>query len=121
MCRMPALAVLLSLDYASDEMIKSQANRMETQELENQLQLGDIVPFISGLLLGSDQNIRTWFSVFIRNGQKRHDRGAALQTLREELLKSLQTFVQMAADEPLPDRCAVDASSLLRLYCALKV
>jgi len=27
----------------------------------------------------------------------------------------------MAVDEPLPDRCAVDASALLRLYCALKV
>ena len=52
---------------------------------------------------------------------QRHERGTALQTLREELLKSLQTFVQMAADVPLPDRCAVDASSLLRLYCALKV
>ena len=44
-----------------------------------------------------------------------------MQILREELLKSLQSFVQMAADEPLPDRCAVDASALLRLYCALKV
>lgn len=67
---MPALAVLLSLDYASDEMLQSRANRMETEEPENQLHLGDIVPFISGLLLGSDVNIRTWFSLFIRNGQK---------------------------------------------------
>jgi hypothetical protein len=35
-----------------------------------QTQLGDVVPFISGLLLGGDANIRTWFSVFIKNGQK---------------------------------------------------
>ncbi|EFX90014.1 hypothetical protein DAPPUDRAFT_232326 [Daphnia pulex] len=51
----------------------------------------------------------------------RHDIVTAFQTLREELLRSLQSFVQMAADEPLPDRCAVDASALLRLYCALKL
>ena len=62
MCRMPALAVLLSLDYAScQKMIKT--DKIETQ-------LGDVVPFISGLLLGGDANIRTWFSLFIRNGQK---------------------------------------------------
>lgn len=52
---------------------------------------------------------------------QRHDRATALHILREELLKNLQKFVELAADEPLPDRCAVDASALLRLYCALKV
>ena len=109
---MPALAVLLSLDHAAHD-------RAEKQEKE--AWLGDVVPFISGLLLGNDVAVRNWSSLFIRNGQKRHERTAALQTLREELLKSLQSFVQMAADEPLPDRCAVDASALLRLYCALKV
>ena len=62
MCRMPALAIFLSLDYASGQkMIK--ADKIQTQ-------LGDVVPFISGLLLGGDVNIRTWFSVFIKNGQK---------------------------------------------------
>nr|CAG4643017.1 EOG090X0154 [Ilyocryptus agilis] len=115
MCRMPALAVLLSLDYA---IYEKQNNKQ--QKGNDQFGLGDVVPFISGLLLGSDTSVRTWFSLFVRNGQKRHERTAALQTLREELLKSLQAFVQMAADEPLPDKCALDASALLRLYCALK-
>lgn len=61
MCRMPALAVLLSLDYAYSRKLNKE---------DNQTQLGDVVPFISGLLLGGDTNIRTWFSLFIRNGQK---------------------------------------------------
>lgn len=62
MCRMPALAVLLSLDYAA---------RMNRQKEDAKLfGLGDVVPFISGLLLGSDAATRTWFSLFIRNGQK---------------------------------------------------
>nr|CAG4642304.1 EOG090X0154 [Evadne anonyx] len=114
LCRMPALAVLLSLDYAKNE----REERKNTST--NTTHSGDVVPFISGLLLGSDLSIRNWFSLFIRNGQKRHERTTALQTLREELLKSLQVFVKMAEDEPLPDRCAVEASTLLRLYCALK-
>ena len=58
---MPALAVLLSLDYAA-------YTSRDTNE--KSFHLGDVVPFISGLLLGSDMGIRTWFSLFIRNGQK---------------------------------------------------
>ena len=58
---MPALAVLLSLDYAAHKkLIKEETNS----------DLGDVVPFISGLLLGGDLNIRNWFSHYIRNGQK---------------------------------------------------
>lgn len=58
---MPALAVLLSLDYAA---------YMKPDKEERSFHLGDVVPFISGLLLGGDTGIRTWFSLFIRNGQK---------------------------------------------------
>jgi hypothetical protein len=59
MCRIPALAVLLSLDFAScQKMIKT---------VKNQTQLGDGVLFISSLLLDGDANIRSWFSLFIRN------------------------------------------------------
>ena len=61
---MPALAVLLSLDYAKNE--RQERKNMQT----NTTQSGDVVPFISGLLLGSDLSIRNWFSLFIRNGQK---------------------------------------------------
>lgn len=64
LCRMPALAVLLSLDYAKNE--RQERKNMQT----NTTQSGDVVPFISGLLLGSDLSIRNWFSLFIRNGQK---------------------------------------------------
>lgn len=46
---MPALAILLSLETGG---------------------AGDMVAFVSGLLLGSDQAVRNWFAIFIRNGQK---------------------------------------------------
>jgi len=61
---MPALAVLLSLDYAKNE----REERKNTKSITTQS--GDVVPFISGLLLGSDLSVRNWFSLFIRNGQK---------------------------------------------------
>ena len=50
----------------------------------------DLIAFLSGLLLGNDQNIRPWFSAFVRTSQKR--KGDALQLVRDELLKQLQAI-----------------------------
>ncbi|XP_046961071.1 integrator complex subunit 2 [Vanessa cardui] len=71
----------------------------------------DLVSFISGLLLGSDQTSRAWFATFLRNSHKRGkgDGNATLVKLRQELLNRLK---EAAA--------GVDASALLRLYCALR-
>lgn len=44
LCRMPALAIALSLDVS---------NKCSTEDNE-----GDMVAFVSGLLLGNDQAIR---------------------------------------------------------------
>ena len=56
LCRMPALAITLSLDHAG---------RTLGADAE-----GDMVAFVSGLLLGNDQQVRNWFAMFVRNGQK---------------------------------------------------
>ncbi|CAG5021643.1 unnamed protein product [Parnassius apollo] len=71
----------------------------------------DLVSFMSGLLLGFDQSTRGWFASFLRNFHKRGkgDGNAALIKLRQELLNRLK---EAAA--------GVDASALLRLYCALR-
>lgn len=53
---MPALAIMLSLDHAG---------RTLGADAE-----GDMVAFVSGLLLGNDQQVRNWFAMFVRNGQK---------------------------------------------------
>lgn len=67
--------------------------------------------FISGLLLGSDQTTRGWFATFLRNSHKRGkgDGHVALTKLRQELLIRLKAAT-----------AGVDASALLRLYCALR-
>ncbi|XP_041968143.1 integrator complex subunit 2 [Aricia agestis] len=71
----------------------------------------DLVFFISSLLLGSDQGIRSWFATFLRNSHKRGkgDGHAALLKLRQELLSRLKEST-----------AGVDASALLRLYCAFR-
>lgn len=77
--------------------------------------------FVLGLLLGNDQAIRTWFALFIRTGQKRKGESqAALQQLRDELLRRLQSIILASLDGQLPDSCVVQASALLRLYCAMR-
>lgn len=57
---MPALAIFLSLDHA----------RLQGVDIDGESMLGDMVAFVSGLLLGNDQPVRNWFAVFVRNGQK---------------------------------------------------
>nr|CAG4643722.1 EOG090X0154 [Lepidurus arcticus] len=102
-CKLSALTIFITLD-------KSQ----------NQVEDGDLVPFVSGLLLGSDTNVKNWFSGYIKNVQKKHDTGSGLHKLREELLVRLQVLVRCSSEAPLPDQEAVEAAALLRLYCALK-
>ncbi|XP_078032899.1 integrator complex subunit 2 [Augochlora pura] len=105
LCRMPALAITLSLEHENINSDDSES---------------DIVAFVSGLLLGSDQQVRTWIAMFIRNGQKRKwESHTALQTLREELLIRLQVIISQNAGQ-LAESQVVQASALLRLYCALR-
>lgn len=78
----------------------------------------DLISFISGLLLGNDQNTRTWFAGFLRTSQKK--KGDALQLVRDELLKQLQSLVVFSINSHLPEECVVQATTLLRLYCALR-
>lgn len=110
LCRMPALAVSLSLDHRTNAD-------------------SDMLPFITGLLLGNDVSVRNWFAMFIRSGTKRKGEvsSTALQQLRDELLRRLQRLLDTAADANTPgqpgrlvDDVVVQASSLLRLYCALR-
>ena len=59
-CRMPGLAVALTLHHAQ---------QIQSEDAQT-VGISDVVSFVSGLLLGSDVNNRTWFAQFIRHGQK---------------------------------------------------
>ncbi|KAK9504230.1 hypothetical protein O3M35_010608 [Rhynocoris fuscipes] len=106
LCRMPALTIILTLEHGARAQYGS---------------VSDIVAFTSGLLLGNDQQVRNWFSGYIRGRQKRsRDGNSVLQLLRDELLNYLSNIVNQSVDNKLPEAYVVQASSLLRLYCALR-
>lgn len=55
---MPALTIMLTLENKINEV----SYLSNSQSLSN----NDLVTFVSGLLLGNDQQARSWFSLFIR-------------------------------------------------------
>lgn len=55
-CHLPGLGVALTLDHTKNESSEDGVS--------------DLVCFVSGLLLGTNGKVRTWFGTFIRNGQQ---------------------------------------------------
>merc|ERR1740128_29006 len=100
-CKMPGLAILLSLKHGADNESES-----------------DIVEFMTGLLLGGGQQIKLWISYFIRNGQKR--KCEALRLLRQELTRRLAFILSRSSEKDLPGELVLETSSLLRLFCAIR-
>ncbi|NXX69195.1 INT2 protein, partial [Spizella passerina] len=124
-CHLPGLGVALTLDHTKNESSDDGVS--------------DLVCFVSGLLLGTNAKVRTWFGTFIRNGQqrKRDNISSVLWQMRRQLLLELMGILptvrsthiveEAEADtEPnvsvysgLKEEHVVKASALLRLYCAL--
>uniref|UniRef100_A0A9L0REB8 Integrator complex subunit 2 n=1 Tax=Equus caballus TaxID=9796 RepID=A0A9L0REB8_HORSE len=124
-CHLPGLGVALTLDHTKNEASEDGVS--------------DLVCFVSGLLLGTNAKVRTWFGTFIRNGQqrKRETSSSVLWQMRRQLLLELMGILPTVrsariveeADvemEPnvsvysgLKEEHVVKASALLRLYCAL--
>lgn len=55
-CHLPGVGVALTLDHTKNESLEDGVS--------------DLVCFVSGLLLGTNAKVRTWFGTFIRNGQQ---------------------------------------------------
>ncbi len=109
-CRMPSLALQLTYELSGRDMNHDDDN-------------DDLVSFMSGLLLGSDPQIRSWISFFVRNGQKkRHEN---LMPYRSCLLDRLQFYVNSCVvdergNKILQKNHVIKALALLRLYTALR-
>uniref|UniRef100_A0A8C7TX64 Integrator complex subunit 2 n=1 Tax=Oncorhynchus mykiss TaxID=8022 RepID=A0A8C7TX64_ONCMY len=121
-CHLPGLGVALTLDYKPDTADDA---------------VSPLVSYVSGLLLGTNGKVRTWFSMFIRNGQQRkRESSSVLWQMRRQLLLELVAILprSRSTHEPndsvedaesssgysgLREEHVVKASALLRLYCAL--
>ncbi|XP_039205926.1 integrator complex subunit 2 [Crotalus tigris] len=124
-CHLPGLGVALTLDHTKNEF--------------SQDGVSDLVCFVSGLLLGTNAKVRTWFGTFIRNGQqrKRENISSVLWQMRRQLLLELMEILPTVRSLHIPEGAeqemepnisvysglkeehVVKASALLRLYCAL--
>uniref|UniRef100_A0A1A9W910 Integrator complex subunit 2 n=1 Tax=Glossina brevipalpis TaxID=37001 RepID=A0A1A9W910_9MUSC len=80
----------------------------------------DLIAFLTGMLLGNDQNVRTWFAEYVHSSQKR--KSDALILVRAELLKQLQNLIQISntASTNVDEDFTVQGAVLMRLYCALR-
>lgn len=80
----------------------------------------DLIGFLSGLLLGNDHVLRNWFALYIKTSQKR--KSDLLQNIREVLATQLQSIILKLSNKKEDDNddITVQASALLRLYCALR-
>uniref|UniRef100_A0A673G0K2 Integrator complex subunit 2-like n=1 Tax=Sinocyclocheilus rhinocerous TaxID=307959 RepID=A0A673G0K2_9TELE len=121
-CHLPGLGVALTLDYKPDTADEA---------------VSPLVSYVSGLLLGTNGKVRTWFSMFIRNGQQRkRESSSVLWQMRRQLLLELVAILPRSRSTHVPNDSDMDsesssgysglreehvvkASVLLRLYCAL--
>lgn len=121
-CHLPGLGVALTLDFKPDAADDA---------------VSPLVSYVSGLLLGTNQKVRTWFGMFIRNGQQRkRESSSVLWQMRRQLLLELVAILPRSRSTHVPNdrdkeessssECSglreehvVKASALLRLYCAL--
>ncbi|KAG5844436.1 hypothetical protein ANANG_G00162500 [Anguilla anguilla] len=121
-CHLPGLGVALTLDYKPDSADDA---------------VSPLVSFVSGLLLGTNGKVRTWFGMFIRNGQvRKRESSSVLWQMRRQLLLELVAILPRSRSTHVPndsegdgdggsgysglrEEHVVKASALLRLYCAL--
>ncbi|XP_047468761.1 integrator complex subunit 2-like isoform X2 [Penaeus chinensis] len=119
-CRMPGLAVYLTLDAgkAGSGVAGSSGSGSSIYGGEG----GDAVSFITGLLLSHNHQQRTWFAHFVKSGQRRkyEQQASALAALRTDLSERLRNLLLFNSNDTLPDSQVIHATALLRLYCALK-
>lgn len=122
-CHLPGLGVALTLDHTKNEAGDDGVSNM--------------VCYVSGLLLGTNAKVRTWFGTFIRNGQlrRRENSSSVLWQMRKQLLSELMSILPTETKPQvseggdiehggsvycgLKEEHVVKASALLRLYCAL--
>ncbi|XP_076108239.1 integrator complex subunit 2-like [Mytilus galloprovincialis] len=109
-CTMPGLAVALTLLTSKDYHGVAMDIKDKT---------ADVIAFVCGLLLSNNLNVRSWFSQYVKLGQKKRQdpQASTLQALRHHLLEHLVSILP-AGREPISD--ILQASSFIRLYCVLK-
>ena len=99
--RMPGLAVALALEHSALNPAQS-----------------DLVPWLTGLVLGTDPASRNWVSLWVRGAAKR--RCPVLTSLRSELCRRVEEILDSSDGDFLNVTCVRDSLAILRLLTALR-
>jgi len=99
--RLPGLALQLSLLHSATNPAQC-----------------DLVPWLTGLLLGTDTQHRNWVSFWVRSGCKRRCPGLA--GLRAELGRQVGELLTLCCGDTIPASLLRHSLALLRLYTALR-
>ena len=145
LCKMPSLAIMITLDHLTRVLENYETSEPRTQDTINELLeiYEEVISFIAGTLISTDDNTRVWFAQYIKSAQqKRIDQGhpSVLSTLRSKMLLLIKKLFYEIIEEQVPDldestsdvlqfssekRPANDlkileATATLRLFCALR-
>lgn len=109
MCKMPGLAILITLDF--QKSIGKSTSRNE------------LVSFLNGCLLRNEDQIKTLFVHYLRSCQKKMDQNqsSTLVLLRRHLLRQLELTLSALKQTSPPESSLIEACALVRLYCGLRV
>lgn len=112
-CKMPGLAVALTLEMYNDSLMSDPPGEEGGSDT-------DVVGFVSGMLLGNDIGVKEWFSHYVKIGQKlkRESSVTQLHRLRQCLLE--QMILMLDQGHTPSEGRAIKGSAFIRLYCALK-
>ena len=132
-CQLPDAAIYLTLNF--DEAVFDEHSLGMTKPVKN------LVVFVSGLLLGSDLQVRSWFASYVRHSKDASSDNPLRQHLMQELIEIVQSSEiktenndsqssDVSIDNSLSlkneymylllDEQCIRASALIRLYCAMK-
>lgn len=135
-CKMPSLTILLTLDSLEEALERYNSSKIKHSTIEEDLgtSYDNAIAFITGLLLGCDDNIKSWFAQYTKSAQlKRIDQShySILSDLRtitlvymDQIFSPLfqeETLIAMSKSKPKElNRLLIRATATLRLYCALR-
>lgn len=126
-CQLPDLAVSLTLNHFKTVEMNL------TDEEKKKKTVTDLVAFVSGLLLGNDSKVRSWFASYIRHTKDEFEnplRNAFTSELfavvkTTEVKNEVENMSLTENDKSISmnllfDEHCMRASALIRLFCSLK-
>lgn len=150
--RVPSLTIMITLDQLdksmekfvaeSDELMAddedSSSDLMSDQMSALEDTFDNSIAFITGILLGADEETRNWFATYTKSAQQKridHNHFTVLSQFRPKLVEYIQKLYSFILEDTsqtritdpklyttidCPSKKLIRATAILRLFCALR-